>query len=428
MATTRRQFIKRSATALSVGLMMPQVIFARRGAQADDSRRILVVIQLSGGNDGLNTFIPYTDSRYQALRPLVGFKENELIDNEGKSTILNGEFALHPALKEIKALFDSGKLAIVNGVGYGSANLSHSVATDVWHKATPEPGVRYGWLGRYADLTLQGKPEFSAVTVGSIFTPKVFSAQKITVPLIQGLGATAFAFHLPAESQQFSATFTSLYQREFSQGSFRDAVTQAARRAASSGGRVQEAVEQYRSSVTYPATNLAAALQTVAVLAAGVPESYIFHVSYPCFFDTHARQIGTEADGYRNRLIGTHASDLRQLSEAVKAFTDDMNEQGLGDNCLLMTYSEFGRRPNDNASSGTDHGTASNLFVVGNKVKGGEIYGLQPSLKTTDLDTDGNLRFTTDFRSVYATVIENWLGEIEAPQVLGGQFPLLGFL
>ena len=428
MATTRRHFIKQSAGALSVGLMMPRILFARRGESQTGERHILVVVQLTGGNDGLNTVIPYKDSRYYTLRPNLGFKEAELKDDEGKSTIINSEFGLHPAMKEFKKLYDDGKAAIINGVGYGSATLSHGIATDVWHTANTSGSARLGWLGRYADQTLQGKPDFSAVSVGSSYMPKVFAAEKVAVPLVSRLGETSFVVNWGSERQNFSNTFKAIYKHEAPPGSFQGAITLAAREADTGGEGLQAAVQQYRSRVVYPETNpLAAAMKTVAVLAAGLPESYIFHVAYPCFFDTHAKQIGTDADGYRNKLAGIHALEMSRLSEATKLFHDDMNEQGLGDNYLLMTYSEFGRRPNENASSGTDHGTASNLFVVGNKVKGNDLYGLQPSLNVTDLDADGNVRFTTDFRSIYATVLDKWLGS-DSRSILGGSFENIGFL
>ena len=428
MATTRRQFIKRGAGAVSAGLLMPHVLFARRGTEAGDGRRILVVIQLTGGNDGLNTVIPYTDARYYALRPTLGFKAEELKDADGRSTLLNGEFGLHPALKEFKQFYDAGKLAIVLGVGYPDADLSHAISTDVWQTAEISGARRFGWLGRYADHALLGKSDFAGLAIGSSYMPRAFLGEKRAVPLINRLGESSFAVNFTPEYANFTTTLRALYSREAPAGSFKDAILQATRGADRGGENLQAALARYQSNVVYPAGNpLAQALRSVAVLAAGLPDSYLFHVSYPCFFDTHSRQVGTDADGYRNKSLGYHALDLGRLSEAVKVFYDDMTGQGLADNLLLMTYSEFGRRPNENASLGTDHGTASNLFVLGDRVNG-DFYGRQPSLATTELDGEGNPRFTTDFRSVYATVIDNWLAEIDSAQVLGARYPHLDFI
>jgi len=166
----------------------------------------------------------------------------------------------------------------------------------------------------------------------------------------------------------------------------------------------------------------------VAILATVFPESVLFHITYFGQFDTHARQIGAEQDQYRNRLTGAHAVEMQRLAEAIKSFNDDLSEQGLADQTVLVTYSEFGRRPNENASSGTDHGTASSLFVVGNAVKGGDLYGLPASLDPADYDAAGNVKFTTDFRSVYATLLDGWMPNGDSRRTLGGDFATLGFL
>lgn len=429
MATTRRQFIKRTAAATAAGLLLPGITFARRGEGATGSRRILVVVQLVGGNDGLNTVIPYKDARYYALRPTLGFKEEELRDADGKPTVINGEFGLHPALKELKQMYDERKLAIVLGVGYPNGDLSHAASTEIWQTAEVGAARRFGWLGRYADHLLQGKPDFAAVAVGTSTIAKTFIGERRAVPLVTRLGESGFALNFIPERNNFTTTFRALHGREFPQGSLYNAITQAARGAERGAESVQEALTRYQSSVVYAATNpLAQALKTVAVLATGLPDSYLFHVSYPAFFDTHSQQIGTQADRYRDKFAGFHALEMRRLSEAIKLFFDDLTEQGLADNVMLMTYSEFGRRPNENASLGTDHGTSSNLFVIGDHVRGGDLYGAQPSLSTMQLDLDGNQRFTTDFRSVYATVMDNWLAEIESERILGARFPHLGFL
>jgi uncharacterized protein (DUF1501 family) len=429
MATTRRQFIKQSAAAFSAGLLMPRILFARGRRAAFSGRRILVVVQLSGGNDGLNTVIPYKDPRYLALRPALGFREEELKDDQGGSMIIGGEFGLHPRLKDLKRLYDDRRLAIVMGAGYPNPDLSHSTSTDIWQTAMVGTTGRLGWLGRYTDLAFDGKPEFSAVAVGSSNLPRILSAQKRAVPLVNKLGDSAFVFSFTPEFDNFSNTLRTLYQREFPEGSFKAAISEAGRTAEKGTQSLQDALAKYTSTVVYPDNNpVAAALKTVAVLASGIPDSYLFHVAYPSAFDTHSQQIDTDEAGVADRLAGIHADEMLRLSEAIKSFNDDMIEQGLGGDFVLMTYSEFGRRPGENASLGTDHGSASNLFVVGSAVRGGQLYGAQPSLNESDLDTDGNMRFTTDFRSVYATILDNWLGDVDSERVLGEPFAPVGFL
>ncbi len=425
MAVTRRDFIKQSSAAFSIAMMMPALGLSR---PQQTGRKILVLVQLGGGNDGLNTVIPYKDPRYRTLRPTIGFTEAELKDTEGNSTIINGEFAFHPALSELKELFDEGSLAVVLGVGYPNPDLSHDASNAIWQTADTTKQARVGWLGKYADSALADEPPLSAVSVGFNSLPRVLSASKVNPVAIRRLGESPFRVINTPETDNVVRAFRDNVNREFPADSFLEKLARVGASAERSSGRLQEALDAYHSSVIYSEMNPAAqALKTVAVLASVFPEATLFHVAFSSFFDTHARQIGTGEDP-RNKSLGTHATDLKRISEAIKAFYDDMVEQGLADDVLLVTYSEFGRRPNENASLGTDHGSASNLFVVGNKVKGGDFYGLQPSLNATDFDTAGNMRFTTDFRSVYATVLDRWLEGGNAEEVLGARFPQLGFL
>lgn len=428
MKTTRREFIKRSATAISITMLAPRFVVAGPPPSAG-ARRILVVVQLNGGNDGFNTVIPYTDARYHALRPMLGFKDEELRDTAGNSTVINDQFAFHPALKELKELYGQGRLAVVLGVGYPGADLSHGISTNIWQTANLNQGAGLGWLGRYADAALAGIAPLPAATIGLNYLPRIVFSQKVTIPLVARLGESAFRTGSAFDRNVVIDTFRDLNRRGFPAGSALAKVAEVGVDAERNSGLLEQAVAAYHSSVVYKDTNpLAQALKSVAILATVFPESILFHVAYPSLFDTHARQIGSNEDQYRNRLVGVHATEMQRLSEAVKAFYDDISEHGLADNLVLMTYSEFGRRPNENASSGTDHGTASSMFVVGNPVKGGDLYGLQPSLNAVDYDAVGNVRFTTDFRSVYATLLDKWLPGGDSPRVLGGSFAPLGFL
>ncbi len=424
MATTRRQFIKQSAGAVSLSLVMPKILFGQEQTPAAATNRVTVILQLNGANDGLNTIIPYTSSRYASLRPNLKFTEGELGNVSGQSFLLNGEFGLHPAGSELKTLYDQGKVAFVLGVGYPSANLSHFSSTDIWMTANLNGSGR-GWMGRYADRELKGKSGLTAVSIGAL--PKALYANDVVVPSISNFAQ--FTFQTDAryggDRNNKINVFKTNSSRQFEAGSFIEALAAEGIGAINSTDQVQAAVGTYRSSVTYPATNLANSFKMIAQLATTIPGARLFHLSIGGF-DNHSQQIGTAADQYSNKLAGQHYNLWRQISGGVDAFYKDMAEHGLENDALVMSYSEFGRRPNENASRGTDHGTASVMMVVGKQVKGG-LYGAQPSLETSALDSAGNMRFSTDFRSVYGTVIDKWL-ESDSRDILGGAFANLSFL
>jgi uncharacterized protein (DUF1501 family) len=427
MATTRRQFIQRSAGAVSLGVVMPSLLLGEaRGQSADaQSSPKLVVIQMSGGNDGLNTVIPYSDSRYHALRPQTAFKENELNTAKGSMLLSNG-FALHPALTEIKGLWDAGKVAITLGVGYPNSTLSHFLAMDIWHTADTSGISGKGWLGKYADLALVGQSGLPAVAIGGEL-PKTFYAGKVVIPNIINFQFYNFLTDpgYPGDAQNQISTFGKAAGRELSGNSFLSAINQTAANAASSAIKVQTALSNYRSSVTYnPQNPLSVALQMLAQILVTMPEANLLYATIHGF-DHHADQID-HSTGQPNKFAGQHYVLLRWFSEAVKSFYDDLTEHNLADNTLIMQWSEFGRRPGENASFGTDHGSSSMLFCIGNPVRGG-FYGEQPSLAASALDLGGNPKFHVDFRAVYSTILNRWLGA-DARTVLGGQYEDVGFL
>ena len=426
MRTTRRQFIKRSAGAISITLLTPRFLLGRQStpAAAGGERRILVVLQLNGGNDGFNTVIPYSDARYHTLRPTLGFSEAEL-----GGTIINSDFAFHPALKEIKDLYAEGKVAVVLGVGYPNPDLSHGISSDIWQSANTNNGTGFGWLGRYADSAFDASLQLPAAAIGLTYAPKIISSQKIQIPLVAKIGESAFKTRQTFDRDVVIKAFRDLNGRSLPADRFVSDVAQVGAAAERNGGLLEKALASYQSTIQYKETNpVALALKSVAILVNAFPDTTALHVSYPGNFDNHAVQIGSSADSFTNRMVGSHATEMQRLSEAIQAFYDDMTQMGLADNVVLMTYSEFGRRPNENASHGTDHGTASSLFVIGNKVKGGDLYGMQPSLNPDDYDSAGNVRFTTDFRSVYATVLDRWLPGGDSQRILGGSFPPIEFL
>jgi uncharacterized protein (DUF1501 family) len=425
MAMNRRQFIKQSAGAVSVSLVLPKLWMAEARGQspADASRKIFIVCQLAGGNDGLNTVIPYSDDRYHALRPRIGFQDSELT-----STIISNQFALHPSMTALKGLYDAGKVAIVLGVGDPNGTLSHFTQMDIWQDANPNNALgSEGWLGRYADHALAGQSGLSAVSVGGTL-PKSFFSNKVVIPNIANFNDLQFQTdgkYANGRANQM-AVFNNAYgSRTFPDGTYISSLTSVGADAVNGAAQIKTATATYRAKVTYPNTGLANGFQMLASIITTIPQSSLLYVSMGGF-DNHAVEIGMPGD-LNNRLVGAHASLLKQFSDAIKAFYDDMTAFGLADNIVIMTWSEFGRRAGDNASNGTDHGTASPQFVIGNPVKGGALYGAQPSLAATSLDTGGNMQVAVDFRSMYATILDGWLGA-DSQMILGARYNNLGFL
>jgi uncharacterized protein (DUF1501 family) len=412
-----------------VGLMMPGLFLreARAEQTQANTNRKFVVIQLAGGNDGLNTVVPYTDPRYLSLRPTIALRESELKDGEGRSTIISNDFGLNPAMSEIKRLYDEGRVAIVLGVGYPNSTLSHFLSMDIWHTADTSGLASKGWLGRYADIALLGQAGLPAAALGGLDTPKTFSAGKVVVPNILNFDLYNFLAD-PAYPNDYANqinTFNFGASRAFDESSLIGMINTSAFESVKGAQLIQRNINNYRSSVVYPSQNpLAAGLKMVAQLLATVPEIYLLYVQLNGF-DHHSDQVD-HPNGQANRRAGQHALLLRWFAEAVGLFYDDMTEHGLADDVLLMEWSEFGRRPQENASFGTDHGTSSQMFIIGNPVRGG-LYGHQPSLAATELDLAGNPKFQVDFREVYATILDRWLGA-DSKAVLGAQYQNVGFL
>ena len=429
--TTRRQFIKRSAGAVAVGAIMPGIFFTEARGQSPGSggparRRKLVVIQFAGGNDGLNTVIPYTDLRYYALRPTLGIREAELIDARNRSMILSDHFGLHPALTEIKDLWDENKVAIILGVGYPNATLSHFLSMDIWHTADLTGLAGKGWLGKYADLALVGQQGLPAMAVSGEL-PRSFYASKVVIPNVFNFQLYNFLTDpaYPGDHVNQLNAFNTAASRSFSGDSFIGKITNTAFEAVTGAQRLQTAIATYEPGATYnPANPMAIAMQMLAQVITTMPEGNLFYVVLGGF-DSHADQVA-HPNGVANKLGGVHAALLRYFSEAVKSFYTDLTEHGIADDVLMMQWSEFGRRPGENASFGTDHGTVSSMMIIGNPVRGG-LYGIQPSLATSELDLAGNPKFTVDFRAVYATILNRWLGA-NAHEVLGATYEDIGFL
>jgi len=386
------------ASYVVAGLATPgPVSEARPRAASAGSGAPLVVVSLYGGNDGLNTVVPATDPAYQAARPTLGYRPSEVLE-------LEEGLYLNPKLVGLQAMFRSGLLAVVRGVGYPNPNLSHFASMDIWQSANPVDGTGPGWLGRWLDLT--GSDPLRAISVGPILPPML-------------KGETQFATALTAERITLpgDAAFQEAFSAMSAPGSDRPGLLG---QVAASSGELLEAkgrLDSLGAAASGPSPlgsrDLRGALDLVASLIKAGSPTRVYQVSLSSF-DTHADEKAN------------HENLLAILDQAlVKFFADIAQSPGAGSDAVVMTFSEFGRRPAQNASGGTDHGAAAPLFVAGRRVAGGRFYGEEPSL--TQLDPNGNVVYNVDFRSVYATVIEDVLG-FDSKDVLGSSFKNLGFI
>ncbi len=390
--TTRRNFLRRAGTGtalLSLGSMPPQFLQAAAdqavaGKTGED--RILVVIEMAGGNDGLNTVVPFADDAYRKARPGLALSEADVIR-------IDDSLGLHSSLRGFADLLNDGSLAIVQGVGYDNPNRSHFESMDIWHTCQRKDETRVdGWLGRF--LESSGLPDGSdpgGLHLGADKQPFALMSRSVRVPSIRSLEQ----FRLNGvDREQFRAAVQELTAaRGAEDNDLLGFVQSSTSSAIMASKRIEATGRKHRPSGEYPATGLGEKLKTVAGLIMSGLGTRIFYVQIDGF-DTHAQQPNA------------HAGLLRQLGDAVRSFISDMAVQGQGDRVAVMCFSEFGRRVAENASEGTDHGTAGPMFVVGSKVRAGLI-GAHPSL--TDLQ-DGDLKHHTDFRQVYTSVLGQWLG------------------
>ncbi len=353
--------------------------------------RILVVVELSGANDGLNTVIPYSDDAYYKARPKLGIRPDRV-------RRIDEHFGFQPTMAGFERLYKDGNLAIVQGVGYDHPSFSHFTSMAYWHTGAPNSGDIYGWLGRLADvMDPRGTPNY------------VVNVENHQSLAVRARNHVPLVFDNPekfARGQLFEerATLRTLTGGRDARNPTEAVLFDVSNSAQKAEVHVREACASYHTPVDYGLYRFG--LERVAALiAAGFP-SRIYYVAYPNnAFDTHV----TQAD--------THARILTYTSDHISAFVQDMARIGRGDDVAVMVFSEFGRRVAENANLGTDHGTASVSFITGKQVRGGQ-YGAMPSL--TDLD-DGNMRYTTDFRRLYATMIRSWMGS-DAKAVLKDEF------
>ena len=390
LAMQRRDFLKISAVAAYTISGMPGFL-ARAAAQAGGDRT-LVVIQLTGGNDGLNTLIPYTNGAYYAARPNIAIPKNAVLT-------LGQGLGMHPALKPLMGLWDAGQLAWMENVGYPNPNRSHFASMAIWHTADPSQASSEGWIGRISEQI--GDP-FCASNIGTA-TPLALIAQNYALPTIDSVDN--FQVKLPAGVQDaFEAMLDSQRSGEAAY------LEQATRSMLKHTSAVQANIGKYKAGATYPDSKFAGQMKDVARLIASGTGQRVLYTSLGSF-DTHAGQRSDQ-----DKLLG-------EMAEALKAFYADMETQGLADNVVVMGFSEFGRRVAENASAGTDHGEGSVMFALGRGVKGG-IHGDSPDLEHLN---DGDVIYKQDFRGVYAEALTRWLN-LDARQILGGDFNGPGWL
>ncbi|MCL6636617.1 MAG: DUF1501 domain-containing protein [Alicyclobacillus sp.] len=408
---TRREFLKIGGlTLLATGLggallkeWLQRAALVGAPALAHNANDVLVVVQLSGGNDGLNTVIPYTQGWYYDARPNIAIQQKDVLP-------LTSEVGLHPNMQDLQHLYQAGQVAIVQGVGYPNPILSHFQSMAVWHTADPALRQHTGWLGRYLDLTATPTADpLRAINLGTL-APLAFAAQKASVPSLirpntYRLAAEQSAWWNPA----LAAAARTLYAQDADPGST-DPLAYVRKQGQQLYGGMQE-MEGFSGKIKpssgYPQTALGAQLQVVAeLMGAGVP-TRVFYTQMGGF-DDHAAEESH------------HGATLGAFSASVGAFLRDVQQRRLADRVTLLAFSEFGRRIKENGSGGTDHGEAGPVFLIGPRVKGG-LYGEAPTPRHTH---NGDLAYAVDFRTVYATVLEGVL-HTPAKEVLGASFETL---
>ena len=431
---TRREFLRSTVLGASTAWTVPMFVertFADLHLGARDlatqavtgkDDTILVVLQLAGGNDGLNTLAPFDDDAYHKARPRLAKKEKDLVK-------LGDHVGLNGAMPFLGSLFKEGNLGVIQGVGYPNPNRSHFVSTSIWETADTSNRSNTGWIGRYFDNACPGADPTVGISLNKT-QPEAFGALKNPGVCLSSPELYRW-IHGGGEKARAEEFFASLNAPEDDDSPVDGAsidmpaggktggiqgednlafLERVAMDARVSSAKILELAAKHRTKVSYEGTPIARSLNMVSRLIAGGMPTRVYYVSHGGF-DTHNQQVNSH-----DRLLG-------QLDRALKSFFADLKEQGNDKRVVLMTFSEFGRRVAENASAGTDHGRGSCMFVAGEGVKGG-LFGTYPSL--TDLD-QGDLKHHVDFRCVYASVLEDWL-KTSAKPVLGGDYPKLGVI
>ena len=368
---------------------------------------VLAVLQLSGGNDALNTIIPYSNPLYADNRPSVRVSEDQVLP-------INDQIAFNPAMAPIKELYDQGKVAIIQGVGYPNPNRSHFRSMDIWHTCEPETVGNEGWLGRaIRDLDPTGENVLTGVNFGRGL-PRSLAAPGVPVASVGNLETYGVLTGIEDDQREEALDiFSRMYSPAMGRGQVMDYLSHTGMDALKGADILSTAPEKYSSTVEYGGNSVAQYMRNIAQThIAGFGTRFLYTTAPYNSFDTHAGQ-----------MVG-HSKLWSEVSAAVRDFQSDLEENDAADNMTLLVFTEFGRRVHDNGS-GTDHGSGGVAFVIGNNVKGG-LYGEYPSLDESKL-LEGDLHFNNDFRGLYSTLLENWIG-IDAKTIVGGNFEKMDFI
>ena len=369
---------------------------------------VLVVLQLSGGNDILNTLVPYTNPLYYDNRPNVRIPEDQVLP-------INDTLGFNPNLAPLKALYDEGKVAVIQGVGYPTPNRSHFRSMDIWHTCEPEKMADEGWLGRaIRDLDPNKENVLTGVNFGRGL-PKALAAPGVPVASVGSLESYGVLTTIELEEQRTQALeiFARMYSPSMGTGPVMEYLSQTGMDAMNGADILATATAKYSSTVEYGASSMSQYMRNIAqVHCAGLGTRILYTTAPYNSFDTHATQMSA------------HAGLCANLSQSVSDFFDDLKEHNATENVVLLLFTEFGRRVHDNGS-GTDHGAGGAAFVIGDAIKGG-LYGEYPSLAEEKL-MDGDLHFNNDFRGLYATLLEDWLG-LDSKPIVNGSFEKFEFI
>ena len=366
---------------------------------------VLMILQITGGNDYLNTVIPYADPLYWDNRPSVNVPEDQIIP-------IDNELAFHPSLGPIKQMWDAGQVAIIHGIGYENSPRSHFRSMDIWHTCEPDKVGTEGWLGKVVrDLDPHKENVLTAVNFGSGL-PRALALPGVSVASVSNLATYGILTGLE-EDQRASALqrFERMYAPTVGTSFVMDYLSQTGLDALKGADILRTAPDKYSSTVEYAANPIARKLKDIAQVHLASFGTRIFYTAHASF-DTHASQLPA------------HAQLWKEVSEGVSDFFQDLREHDAADNVVLYMFSEFGRRVHDNGS-GTDHGAGGVAFAVGDQVKGGQ-YCEYPSLKPADLQF-GDLVPNIDFRGIYSTLLDDWMG-VDANAIVGGAFEKLDYL
>ena len=369
---------------------------------------VLVVLQLSGGNDALNTIVPYSDPRYLENRPVVRIDPETVLP-------INDSIGFNPAMAPLKELWDDGKMAIIQGIGYPNPNRSHFRSMDIWHTCEPDKVGTEGWLGRaIRDIDPSQQNVLTGVNFGRGL-PRALAAPGVPVASVGNLETYGVLTGIDGEDQRMEALdlFSKIYSSKLGTSLVRDYISQTGTDALSGADTLNTAPQKYTSTVTYGGDAVAQYMRNIAQVHLAELGTKIMYTTAPAnSFDTHASEMAK------------HPQLWHDVSNAVSAFYQDLKEHDASKNVVIFLFTEFGRRVHDNGS-GTDHGSGGIAFVLGDAVQGG-LYGEYPSLAPEKL-LEGDLHYNNDFRGTYATLLEQWLG-LDAKPIVGGNFEQLPFL